>query len=227
MTLRHHVRLGVLTAALLALAAGPAAAQTAPDDLSFTFTTAKAGTPAGFGVEAEFPRQRIIDKITVALPSGTKVDTAAVTRCTATDQQITDNENGVAGACPAKSKIGAGKGTAYLGDGPDPLVFDLGFYNRKGGAIVDILLNGKTAFFADAVYKGRKLEIPLGLTPSLNARIVAFELAIRKVGTKRKPYLRTPATCPAAKKLTAAVTAHENGAGSATTTDTTACRRSG
>src|SRR5215212_9275218 len=221
----RHVRLGVLTAALFALSAAAAPAQTGDDTLSFSFTTAKAKAPAGYSVEGEFPRQRIIDQITISFPAGTKFDTAAVTRCTASDEEVSNNENGVAGACPAKSKIGTGKGTAYLGDSPDPVVFDLGLYNRKGGAILDIMLNGKTAFSAAPVISGRKMTIPLNLTPSLNARITAFELSVKSAGTKRKPYLRTPATCPKAKKLIASLTARENNAGSVTTKDTTVCKR--
>ncbi|HEX8122759.1 MAG TPA: hypothetical protein VF549_16005 [Solirubrobacteraceae bacterium] len=223
----RHVRLGVLTAALFALLAVAAPAQTdAPDQFSFAFTTAKAKAPAGYSVEGEFPRRRIIDQIAISFPAGTKFDTAAVTRCTASEEEVSNNPDGVAGACPAESKIGTGKGTAYLGDNPDPVVFDLGLYNRKGGAILDIMLNGKTAFSAGPTITGRKMTIPLSLTPSLNARITAFELSVPKAGTKRKPYLRTPATCPAAKKLTASLTARENGAGSETTKDTTVCKRS-
>jgi hypothetical protein len=70
------------------------------------------------------------------------------------------------------------------------------------------------------------MTISLGLTPQLNARIVAFELSIPKAGTARKPYVRTPATCPSSRKLTATIAARENGAGTATTRDTTVCRRS-
>jgi hypothetical protein len=222
----RHVRLGVLTAALFALLAVAAPAQTdAPDQLSFAFTTAKAKAPAGYSVEAEFARRRIIDQIAISFPAGTRIDTGAVTRCTASEEEVSNNPDGVAGACPAKSKIGTGKGTAYLGDNPDPIVFDLGLYNRKGGAIVDIMLNGKTAFTSPATIQGRKMTISLSLTPSLNARITGFELSVPKAGTKRKPYVRTPGTCPSKRKLTAAVAARENNAGSVTTTDTTACRR--
>ena len=222
---RRHVLLGALTAALLALGAVTAAGQAGPDELSFAFTTAKPKAAAGYSVEAEFPRQRIIDRVTITFPPGSKFDTGAVTQCAATDEEIQANEGGVAGACPADSKIGTGKGTAYLGDAPDPVVFDLGLYNRQGGAILDILLNGRPAFFARPTIAGRKMVIPLDLTPQLNARITAFELSVPRAGTKRKPYLRTPAVCPRARKLTVSITARENGAGSATTKDTTVCRR--
>lgn len=221
----RHVRLGVLTAALLAPGAATASGQGAPDEFSFSFTTAKAKSAAGYAIEGEFPRQRIIDEITITFPAGSKIDTAAVTRCNASDEEIEANEGGVAGACPAKSKIGTGKGTAYLGDNPDPVVFDLGVYNRRGGAILDIMLNGQTAFFSRIVITGRKMVIPLSLTPSLNARITAFELAVKRAGTRRKPYLRTPAACPANRKFSAAITAREFNAGTVTTNDTTACRR--
>ena len=219
----RHVRVGVLTAALLMLGATAAPAQTAPDQFSFAFTTAKAKAPAGYSLEGEFSRQRIIDQMTVLFPAGTKIDTSAVQRCAANQADI--ESKGVAGACPADSKIGTGKGTAYLGDGPDPVTFDLGLYNTGGGAILDILLNGKTAFTSPVKISGRKMTISLGLTPSLKARIVAFELSVPKAGSKRSPYVRTPAACPSSRKLSAAILARENGAGTETTKDTTVCRR--
>ena len=130
---RLHVRTGVLTIAILALSAVTATGQDAPDEFSFAFTSAKAKTSAGVSIEGEFPRQRVIDQIVVNFPSGTKFDTAAVTRCTATDRRSRTTSRASSGACPAASKVGTGKGTAFLGDGAEPLVFDLGLYNRKGG----------------------------------------------------------------------------------------------
>ena len=75
------------------------------------------------------------------------------------------------------------------------------------------MLAGKTAFFAAPIVVGRKMTIPLSQTPSLNARITAFELTSPRRGTARKPYLRTPATCPKNRKLAASLAARENGAG--------------
>ena len=222
---RRHVRTGALTLAILLLSAVTATGQDAPDEFSFAFTTAKAKAPAGVSLEGEFPRQRVIDQITVNFPAGTRFDGTAVERCTASEEEVESNEQGVAGVCPAASKVGTGKGTAFLGDGAEPIVFDLGLYNRKGGMLLDIMLAGKTAFYAAPTIVGRKMTIPLSQTPSLNARITAFELTVSKKGTKRKPYLRTPATCPSSKKLSASLAARENGAGTVTTRDTTTCRR--
>lgn len=221
----RHARLGAFTAVLLGLGAAAAPAQTADDQLSFSFTTAKAKAAAGWSMEAEFPRQRIIDRLVVSFPAGTRFDRRALTQCTASQDEVSNNPEGVKGACPAAAKIGSGKGTAYLGDGPDPVTFDLGMYNHSGGALVDIMLNGKTAFTALATISGRKMTIPLDLTPGLNARITGVELSVRRAGTARKPYLRTPPTCPKNRKLTASVAARENGAGTVTTKDTTTCRR--
>ena len=222
---RRHIVAAASVATALLVAAGPAAGQTAPDQLSFSFTTAKAKAPAGWAVEAEFPRQRIIDQIAITFPAGTKFDRRATAQCTTSSADASAAPGGVAASCPAASKIGSGKGTAYLGDGPDPVTFDLGFYNHRDGALLDIMLGGKTAFSAPVTFRGAKMTIPLRLTPGLNARITAFELAIRRSGTARKPYLRTPGACPSNKKLNASVTARENGAGSETTRDTTTCRR--
>lgn len=209
----------------MAAAATAAPAATAPDKLDFKFTTTKAKSAAGYKVKATFPRQRIIDRITIKFPAGTKFDTRAVARCSFTDAQLEAAPNGVSDVCPAASKLGTGTGTAFLGDGKDPVVFDLGLYNHAGGAVLDISLGGKTAFSAFPTISGRSMTIPLTQTPSLKARITAFTLSVAKKGKASKPYLRTPATCPKSKKLTATVAARENGAGSVTTKDTTTCRR--
>jgi hypothetical protein len=220
----RHVALGVLPLAALAIGAPAAGGQTdGKDTLSFAFTTAKAKSAAGYSIEAEFPQRRVIDQITISFPAGTKMDTSAVARCDA-DAARTEGAN-VADVCPPASKIGTGKGTAYLGEDPNPVTFDLGVYNTKGGAVLDIMLGGKTAFSAPIAYSGRKQVVNLGLTPSLGARITAFELDIKRAGTAKKPVFRTPATCPKSRKLTASLAAREDGAGTKTTSDTTACRR--
>src|SRR5688500_13486433 len=157
---RRHVLAGVLTAAFVVGGGASAPAQDQADQLSFAFTTAAKAKPAGFSVEAEFPRQRVIDQIALSFPPGTVFNTKAVTRCPeASDEEVQQSENGISDVCPASSKIGTGKGTAYLGDAPDPITFDLGLYNRKGGMVLDIMLNGKTAFWAAPTLAGRKLTI--------------------------------------------------------------------
>ena len=221
----RHLRVGVLTAALLAAGAVTASGQDAPDQLSFSFTTAKAKTSAGWNLEAEFPRRRFVDEITIAFPPGTKIDRTAVPRCTASSEETDANADKVQGVCPPESQIGTGKATVYVGDDPKPTVFDLALYNHTTVTIVDIRLGGKTAFFSGATMKGRRLVIPLDRTPELKARITGVELTVEKGGTRRKPYLRTPATCPAKGRWTASIAAREAGAGRVTTSDATACRR--
>lgn len=219
-------RTGLLATALFAVGAAAAPAATAPDTLSFAFTTAKAKAPAGYNIEGEFPRQRIIDRITIDFPTGTKFDTSVLPKCSSfTEKELQAAEHGVSDICPAGSKLGTGKGTAYIGDSPDPIVFDLGLYNRSNGTILDIKLGGKTAFEAYPTISGRRMTIPLTLTPGLKARITAFELTIPRKGKLTRPYLRTPVACPSTKKLTATITAREHNAGSVATKDTTACRR--
>lgn len=218
-------RTGLVASALLAAAATAAPAATAPDKFDFAFTTKNAKSAAGYKIKADFPRQRIIDRMTINFPAGTKFDTRAVVRCTATSDQVDAAPNGVSDVCPAASKVGTGTGTAFLGDGTAPVVFQLGLYNRANGALLDIVLGGKTAFTSVPTISGRRMIITLSQTPSLKARITAFKLSIAKKGKASKPYLRTPSKCPSSKKLTATITARENGAGSVTTKDTTACRR--
>src|SRR6476661_6170217 len=104
MNLRHAAA-GVLPIAVLALGATSAIGQTdGKDTLSFAFTTAKAKAPAGYSVEGEFPKQRIIDQLVITFPAGTTFDRKAIAQCTATDEQIAAAENGVSSVCPAASK---------------------------------------------------------------------------------------------------------------------------
>ena len=220
---RHAVAGLVPLAALVLGAATPSAVAADEDSFSFAFTTAKAKSAAGYSMEAEFPTQRIIDQLTITLPRGTKVDTRAVPRCTATSEQA--EEQPLSELCPSGSLVGTGKGSAFIADNPTPTTFDLEYYNFGFGAVISILLNGNQAFTSPVRYKGRKQVIDLSLTPDLNARIVSFSLDVDKAGTAKKPLFRTPLTCPKNRKLTASVTAHEDGDGSVTTRDTSRCKR--
>jgi hypothetical protein len=216
--------LGVLSLAALVLGASPASGAVADEDsFAFAFTTAKAKSATGYSMDAEFPTQRIIDRLTITLPRGTKVDTGAGTECGLTQDEYAGGR--VADQCPAKSMIGTGTGTAFVLDSATPTTFDLEYYNLEDGALIDILANGEHAFVSPVTYRGRKQVIDLSLAPSINARITAFSLDVERAGTAKKPVFRTPGTCPKSRKLAASITAREAGAGSVTTRDTSRCKR--
>ncbi len=69
----------VVTVGLLA-PAPTAPAQTPPDEFAFSFTTARAGAPAGFNLEGEFRRERVVYQVVFTLPRGTRLDQGATGR---------------------------------------------------------------------------------------------------------------------------------------------------
>ncbi len=218
----------VLASVVSALLAAPAAApaQTGADTFSFSFTTPRAGAPTGFDLEAEFRPQRVIDRVTVAFPRGTRVVPGATPRCRATDAQLEQEELEISDLCRAASRIGTGTGTAVFGDATAPVTFELVLYNwTRRRTILDIRAGGVSAFVAFPRFAGSRLVIPLTLAPEIDARITAVELRVPRAGTRRRPFLRTPAACPRGGRLTVSITAREAGAGSVTTRDRTPCRR--
>jgi hypothetical protein len=78
-----------------------------------------------------------IRKVVVAAAPGTRFDTGAVAKCTATDEELQSQGSG---ACPAESRIGSGKLTADTGFGPpvDPVAGDLTLFN-SGTAIIEVV----------------------------------------------------------------------------------------
>ncbi len=228
---RLLVLASVVAAGLLALPAAGAPAQTPPDEFSFSFTTARAGAPAGFNLEGEFRRQRVLYQVVFTLPRGTRLHPGAARRCRATIEQIDDTmaqtPNGIRGLCPAESRIGTGAATVLLGDSPTPIPFELELYNWTGRRIlVDIRGDGTSAFVSAMDIEGRRLVLDLSLAPQINSRVSAFEMSVRRAGTRRRPYVRTPVACPRARRIAAAMTAREAFiGGSVTTRDTTTCRR--
>ncbi len=218
----------LLASVVSALLAAPAAApaQTGADSFSLSFTTPRAGAPTGFDLEAEFRPQRVIDQITVAFPRGTRALPGAVPRCRATDAQVEQEGIEISELCSAASRIGTGTGAAVFGDATTPVTFELVLYNwTRRRTILDIRAGGVSAFVAFPRLAGSRLVIPLTLAPEIDARITAVELRVPRAGTRRRPFLRTPATCPRGGRLTASITARQAGAGSVTTRDRMPCRR--
>jgi hypothetical protein len=217
--------LASVVAALLAVPAA-APAQAGADTFSLSFTTARAGAPTGFDLEAEFRPQRVIDRLTVAFPRGTRNLPGAVPRCRATDAQVEQEEVDISELCRASSRIGTGTGMAVFGEATTPLTFELVLFNwTRGRTLLDIRAGGTSAFVAFPEFDGSRLVIPLTLAPEIDARVTSIELSVRRAGTRRRPFLRTPAVCPRSGRLTSAIIAREFGAGSVTTRDRTPCRR--
>jgi hypothetical protein len=210
------------TFASLLASAAVAPAQTSGDRATLKLTSKRPATATGLSLTATFAPERIIDQITIVLPSGMRIDPRAVPSCRATLAEI-QAAGSAAAACPANTRIGTGNATAVLGQGA-PTRFQLVIFNRRGGQEIDINLNGQTAFGAFGEIRGRRIVIPLGQTPQLNARITRFAVTYRRAGTRTRPYLRTPRRCPSSGRLRGAVEARAAGA-TATAAMTATCTR--
>ncbi|MFL5827343.1 MAG: hypothetical protein ACJ76V_12530 [Thermoleophilaceae bacterium] len=186
-----------------------------------TTTTKAPGSPTGLNTHIQgaptFNGQlEAARTVTVIFPAGTKINSKAVTQCKATDQAI-QSSNGK--DCPAKSKIGTGIAEAFTGLGPtiDPVIENIVAFNVPKG--IAFLLTPKGAIGQTAAFRGKfsgagvarvrgaasgpKLltKVPKFPIPGVGeAKLTKFDLNVKKVGTKAKPYATTPKTCPKSKK---------------------------
>src|SRR4051812_10274610 len=107
-------KLQVLAAATL-LATGSAGATTGKRaDFSLGFSTKARGARAALTLHVVYKapggdpnaKPSPIRKVVIRAPAGTRFHTAAVAKCTASDDELRAEGSG---ACPAESRIGAGK----------------------------------------------------------------------------------------------------------------------
>jgi len=122
-------------ATAVALTAGAAWAQGDYGDFAMDMGTKQPGAPATLQFDIVYRngsdpngKPPPISGAVFHLPEGTGIDTNAVPRCTATDEEIRAVGTG---ACPADSKVGSGKLTAITGFGPpaDPANADVTIFN--------------------------------------------------------------------------------------------------
>ncbi len=138
---------GVVVAALIA-GTGTASAQGSYGDFELDLGTTEAGTEAkpSFVVRYRNPddpngKPPPIKAAVFRLPPETRIDTAAVERCTASNEEIR-----AAGpsACPPGSRVGAGKLSAVTGFGPptDPVAGDVTVFNGPDQLIEVVTVPG-------------------------------------------------------------------------------------
>ena len=185
--------------------AGPQFSATA----GVTFSSPTPGSPTGLDVSAAWsdpggvnrvPKQ--VTKMQFIGHPGTKFDTSALPRCRASDEDIA---NLSVRACPRSSRIGTVKGDGLIVTGnPFNTVASLFNARRKIIVVVTLVDDGRLiTYFRDDVRGGTvdvNLKIPGGVA------LTKFDAHIprhfRRYKGKRKAYLRTPATCPAAGSWT-------------------------
>jgi hypothetical protein len=137
-----------------------------------------------------------IRKVVIAAPQGTRFDTKAVPSCKASDDELMAQGSG---ACPAESRIGAGKLTADSGFGPpaDPVHADLTLFNT-GDAVLEVV----TAEGTDRVLGTDRLHIDgstlTGAPPVTPGGPPDGETAVRQIDftiDAKTGFVTTPATC--------------------------------
>lgn len=145
-----------------------------------------------------------IRKVVIHAPSGTRFNTGAVAKCEASDDELMAQGRG---ACPAESRIGAGKLTADTGFGPpiDPVAGDLTLFN-SGTAIIEVV----TAPGTDRVLGIDRLRIEgstlTGNPPTTPGGPPDGETAVRQIDftiERATGYVTTPRTCPRTRRWVA------------------------
>jgi hypothetical protein len=137
-----------------------------------------------------------IRKVVIAAAPGTRFDTGAVTKCTATDDELKAEGSG---ACPPESRLGSGKLTADTGFGPpvDPVAGDLTLFN-SGTAIVEVV----TAPGTDRTIGIDRLRIDgstlVGSPPTTPGGPPDGETAVRQIDftiERTTGFVTTPPSC--------------------------------
>jgi hypothetical protein len=185
-------------------AAGAASATTGKRaDFSLGFAPASPGTRAALALHVVYKaagdpngKPSPIRKVVIAAAPGTRFDTGAVAKCTATDDQLKAEGSG---ACPPESRIGSGKLTADTGFGPpvDPVPGDLALFN-SGTAIIEVV----TAPGTDRVLGIDRLKITgstlTGNPPTTPGGPPDGETAVREIDftiERATGFVTTPSSC--------------------------------
>jgi hypothetical protein len=192
--------LAVLAAASLAIAPSAIGSDQRAATLEAAFSpTASSGsavdlhlTWADPGEPSAKPQQ--VKRLRLAFPVGTRIDTAGLTQCKATDKQV--QAKGPS-ACPRSSRLGGGKSLATTGS--SQIHADVVLINARREIIVVVLVN-KAVF---AVYRDDVTRSTVTVNFKLPAVISLLDLQIHIPthtsgrGSKRRIYFRTPVYCPA------------------------------
>ena len=206
-----HRVLGLLAVALACGAAGVALASPQfASTLTFTYSSQVPGSPSGFDSLATFtdpgepggkPKELI--RIKVGFHPGTRIDTAALPRCRASDTAV--QRLGLR-ACPASTGLGIvhAQGVISTGARFNPVGH---LFNARRAIIVVVTVDGRyITSFRDDVTRDT-LTVNFRIPPGVS--LIRFKPHIprhfRKRAGKRRAYIRTPPSCPAAGAWTTTV----------------------
>lgn len=145
-------------------------------------TWADPGEPAGKPVSLRLLR--------LDFPPGTRINTAALPRCRATNRQIASVGPS---ACPRKTRLG--KGESLLTSGQQQLAANIVLINARKQIIVVVRVGKSTlAVYRDTVV-GSSVTVHFALPPSLSLLDLRIHIPVHVRG--RRVYFRTPPGCPA------------------------------
>jgi len=218
-----------LVLGLAAVVAGAVAVASAATDgtASIKFSTKASHAPTALTVNGTFApgadgQQRILNVITLVLPTGTKLNGKAVALCPGDGGTAADDPGGAEHACPPGSKVGSGTAHVLLGDADT--TFDITAWNQATGPMLQLSVNGTPAYTTDAEIKGNRIVYALPLADQIQAKTKSFMVMFDKVGTKAKPYLRTPSSCPKGR-WKGGLEANISGGGTISLPASTACKK--
>jgi hypothetical protein len=198
-----HRVLWLLAAAVACAAAGVALASPRfASTLAFTFSSQVPGSPSGFDSLATFsdpgepggkPKELI--RIKVGFHPGTRIDTAALPRCRASDRNV--RLFGLR-ACPASTSLGIVHAVGVISTGQrlNPVGH---LFNARRAIIVVVTVDGRyVTSFRDDLTRDT-LTVNFRIPPGVS--LIRFKPHIprhfRKRAGKRRAYMRTPPSCPA------------------------------
>jgi hypothetical protein len=179
--------------------------------LEFTYSSQTPDSPSGIdsfatwsdpGEPAGKPKE--IERIKVVFHPGTRLDTSALPRCTASNAVV--QRLGLA-ACPRSTRLGTvnAKGVISTGAVFEPLAT---LFNGRREIIVVVMLGDRLLTnFRDDV---RRRSITINAKIPGGIALTSFRPHIPrhfgKRGKRRRAYMRTPPTCPPSGFWTTAVT---------------------
>ena len=179
--------------------------------LTFTYSSQVPGSPSGFDSLATFSdpgepngKPKELTRIKVGFHPGTRIDTAALPRCRASDTAV--QRLGLR-ACPASTGLGIvhAQGVISTGARFNPVGH---LFNARRAIIVVVTVGGRyiTSFRDDLTRD--TLTVNFRIPPGIS--LIRFKPHIprhfRKRAGKRRAYMRTPPSCPASGTWTTNVT---------------------
>ena len=129
-------------------------------------------------------------------PRGTRFRLRSVSNCAATDQQII--ADGLA-ACPARSQVGTGDATLFLGAAGLLKTTAYVVATRPTVAIVFTTDSGAVLRVLRATVNRNRVAatIPAVQLPGgYELAVTQVRVSLRRAGTRANPFIRTPKTCP-------------------------------